>query len=173
MTENLNSSYFDLEGSIFDDLTIDRELSTRSIDLRCWFDLIKSRAFEIKFQQKASNWKAESQANLISKTRASEDASIWGCEILEIRKKAGFPWKIMGQNSWGQFTSMNNFYFYQLSIQIFKNHASLRWPLLRLSGFPSLLLKHGQQQKLFSSQLVQVPVCEAGGRRFRSRKGIP
>ena len=62
--------------SIWDELTTDREISTRSIDLRCWFKLSISRVLGVKMRQKAPNLKVASQANLISKTRAPEDSSM-------------------------------------------------------------------------------------------------
>ena len=54
LAKNEEIHQFDLEGSIFDDSTTDREISTISIDLRLCFDLVKPRDFG------AENTKSES-----------------------------------------------------------------------------------------------------------------
>ena len=91
-------SNIDQNGSIFDDSTTDREISTRSIDLRRRFILIISRDFGVENSQKIPIWKAESQENLISKTRGPEDSSIsryddfesgsWNLERDRVTKRA-------------------------------------------------------------------------------------
>ena len=72
--------------SIFDDLTTDRTLSTRSIDLRQIFKTAVSRAGDIEIQQKISIWKAESLLFPISKESAPEEASIARYDRFEIQQ---------------------------------------------------------------------------------------
>ena len=85
--ENWKGPYFEFLGSIFDDVTTDRKISTRSIDLSRQFDFAIYRVLRVGFQSKAPNLKAESQANLISKKRAPEDTSISRYENIEIPPK--------------------------------------------------------------------------------------
>ena len=70
--------------SVFDDLTTDRTLSTRSIDLRPSFKMVVSRAGDVKIQQKITIWKAESLLFPISKESAPEEASIVRYDQIEI-----------------------------------------------------------------------------------------